>query len=175
MRPLTRSYLLLLLLGRLFLLVLPFLLGICLRSLRSPPFPLHAPTPAPISVSLAKVQLSLTLTLSSLMIWYSEQTALFLLLWANATPAYLPTAFFVALRLMSWSDGERYLRSLQSLVISLFLSLVPTLLFSRTGGVLYHLNSLTLGFPRFLPRNLCSLVMLVVFSLVYAATDTVFC
>ena len=42
MRPLTRSCLLLLVLGRLFLLVLRFLLGICLRSLWSPLFPLHA-------------------------------------------------------------------------------------------------------------------------------------
>ena len=42
MRPLTRSCFLLLVLGRLFLRALPFLLGICLPSLRSPPFPLHA-------------------------------------------------------------------------------------------------------------------------------------
>ena len=38
-----------------------------------------------------------------------------------------------------------------------------------------HLNSLTHRFPRFPPRNLCSLVMLTVCSLVFAATDTVFC
>ena len=49
-------------------------------------------------LSLAKVQLSPTLTLSSLMIWYSGQTALFLLLLARAVLAYLPTAFSVALR-----------------------------------------------------------------------------
>ena len=47
--------------------------------------------------------------------------------------------------------------------------------FFRTGGVLSHRNSLTHKFPRFPPRNLCSLVMLAVFSLVYAATDTAFC
>ena len=41
-------------------------------------------------------------------------------------------------RLMSWPDGQRYLRSLQSLVVSLLLSLVSTLVFSRTGGVLSH-------------------------------------
>ena len=34
-------------------------------------------------------------------------------------------------QLVSWSDGERY--------SSLLLSLVSTLLFSRTGGVLFHL------------------------------------
>ena len=66
-------------------------------------------------------------------------------------------------RLMSWPDRERYLRSLQSLVVSL-LSLVSTLLISRTGDVLSHRNSSTCRFPRFPPRNLCSLVMLAVFS-----------
>ena len=40
--PLARSCFLLLVLDRLFLLVLPFLLGICLRSGWSSPFPLHA-------------------------------------------------------------------------------------------------------------------------------------
>ena len=51
MRPLTRSCFLLLLLGRLFLLALPVLLGICPRSPWSPPFPLLAL--ALISLSLA--------------------------------------------------------------------------------------------------------------------------
>ena len=74
-------------------------------------------------------------------------------------------------RLMSWPDGERYLRPPQSLVVSFLLSLVSTLVFPRTGGVLFHLNFLTHRFPRFSPRNLCSLVMLAVFSVVYAATD----
>ena len=41
--------------------------------------------------------------------------------------------------------------------------------------MLSHLNSLTHRFPRFPSRNLYSLVTLAVFSLVYAATDTVFC
>ena len=84
---------------------------------------------------------------------------------------------------MSWPDGERYLFPQQSLVVSLLLSLVSTLLFSlvstllfsRTGGILSHLNSSTLRFPRFPPRNLCFYVRLAVFSLVYPATDTVFC
>ena len=78
-------------------------------------------------------------------------------------------------QLMSWLDGECYLRPLQSLVVSLLLSLVSILAFSRTGGVLSHLNFLTHRFPRFPLRNLCSLVMLAVFSLIYAATDTAFC
>ena len=50
-------------------------------------------------------------------------------------------------RLMSWPDGEQYFRPLQSLVISLFLYLVSTLVFSRTGSVLSHLNSSTHRFP----------------------------
>ena len=45
----------------------------------------------------------------------------------------------------------------------------------RTGGVLSHRSSLTHRFPRFPPRNLCSLVMLAMSSLVNAATDTAFC
>ena len=77
-------------------------------------------------------------------------------------------------RLMSWPDRERYLRPPQSLVVSLFLSLVSSLLFSWTRGVLSQPNSSTHRFPQFPPRNLCSLVMLAVFSLVYAATDTAF-
>ena len=77
-------------------------------------------------------------------------------------------------RLTSWPDGERYLRPPQSLVVFLFLSLVSTLFFSRTGGVLSHLKFSTPRFPRLPPKNLCSLVMLAVFPLVYAATDTTF-
>ena len=46
--------------------------------------------------------------------------------------------------MMSWPDGERYLRPPLSLVVSLLLSLVH----SRTGGVLSHLNSSTHRFPR---------------------------
>ena len=45
---------------------------------------------------------------------------------------------------------------------------------SRTGDVLSHRGILTHRFPRFPPRNLCSLVMLAVSSLVYAATYTAF-
>ena len=48
-------------------------------------------------------------------------------------------------RLMSWPDGERCLRPLQSLVVSLLLSLV----LSRTGGVLSYRSSLTHRFLDF--------------------------
>ena len=81
--------------------------------------------------------------------------------WSADTHFYRETT-----RLMSLPDGERYLRPPLSLVVSLLLS--------RTGGVRSHRNSLTRRFPRFPPRNLCSLVMLAVSSLVYAATDTAF-
>ena len=77
-------------------------------------------------------------------------------------------------RLMSWPDGNRYLLPLQSLVVSLLLSLVSALVCSWIGGVLSHQNSLTYRFPQLRPRNFCSLVMLAVPSLVFAATDTVF-
>ena len=66
------------------------------EALACPPFSLHAF--ALIPLSLAKVQLSPTLTLSSLIIWYSGLTALFLFLLANAALAYLQTALSVALR-----------------------------------------------------------------------------
>ena len=77
-------------------------------------------------------------------------------------------------RLMSLPDGVRYLRPPQSLVVSLLLYLVFTFVFSRTGGVLCLPNILTRRFPRFPLRNLCSLVMLDVSSLVFAAMDTAF-
>ena len=96
MRPLTRSCFLLLVLGRLLLLALPVLLGICLPLRSSPPFPLHAL--ALILLTLAKVRLSPILTLSLLITWYSGQTVLFLFLLARAAPASLPTAHSVALR-----------------------------------------------------------------------------
>ena len=96
MRPLTRSCFLLLVLGRLFLLALPVLLGICLCSRWSPSFPLHAL--ALISLTLAQVRLSPTLTLSPLMIWCFGLTALFLFLLARAARAFLPTALSVAPR-----------------------------------------------------------------------------
>ena len=266
MRPLTRSCFLLLVLGRLFLLVLPVLLGIFLPSWWSPPFPLHAL--ALIPLFLTKVRLSHTLTLCPLMIWCFGQTALFLFLFAKAALVFSPTALSVALRplfpfrhaqylqvfplkpapfctlfaglgstnksaifflfsyyltlvlssppcpilhlssylklcgrsgrncllspdlsgyngspdthfsrgttlLTSLPDGKRYLHPPLSLVVPL-LSFVSILVFSWTGGILSHLNSLTHRFPQFPPRNLCSLVMLAVSSLVFAAMDTAF-
>ena len=72
---------------------------------------------------------------------------------------------------MSWPDGERCLRLPRSFVVSLPLPIVSTLVLSRTGGVLSLQNIVTHRFPRFPLRNLCSLVILAVFSLVFAATD----
>ena len=59
-------------------------------------------------------------------------------------------------------------------LVSLLFSLVSTLVLSRTGGVLSHLNSLTHGFPQFSPKNLCTLVLFAMFSLVYAEADTAY-
>ena len=75
-------------------------------------------------------------------------------------------------RMMSWPDGEHYLRLLQSHALSLLLPLVSTLVFFRTGGILPLPSILTQRFPRFPLWNLCSLVMLAVSSLVFAAMYT---
>ena len=72
------------------MLVLSHLLGTCLPSLCSPPFPLHAPALIPLSHQDA--------ALSNVTIWCSGQTALFLFFLSQATLAYLPTALSVALR-----------------------------------------------------------------------------
>ena len=105
MRPFTcLSFLLLL--GRLFLLALPFLLGIFVPSRWSPPFLLHAL--ALIPLLLGKVRLSPTLTLSPLMIWCFGLTALFLFLLARAAPAFLPTALSVALMPLFPSRQAQY-------------------------------------------------------------------
>ena len=268
MRPLTRSCFLLLVLGRLFLLALPVLLGICLPSRWNPPFPLHAL--ALIPFTLAKVRLLPILTLSpphDLVLWtdgsvpvpfgkggsrvlancslcgteatlsfsagpvcssfsaeacailhalcWSRQhhkSAIFLLFFSCLTLALssppcpllhlscylklcgrsgrncllsppvlsgyngsLDTRFSRGTtQLMSLPDGERCLRPPQSLVVSLPLPLVSTLVFSWTGGVLSLQSILTHRFPQFSLRNLCSLVMLAVSSLVFAAIDTAF-
>ena len=67
-----------------------------LPSLWSVPFHLHAF--ALISLCPIKLRLSPTLTLSPLIIWYSGLTALFFFFLAKMTPAFLITAFSMALR-----------------------------------------------------------------------------
>ena len=74
-------------------------------------------------------------------------------------------------RLMMWPDGKCSWCPLPFLVVILLSFLVSTL-FSGSGSVLSHQNFLTRRFPRFPPRNLCSLDTLAVFSLVFVATDT---
>ena len=76
------------------------------------------------------------------------------------------------MRLMSWPDGERYLRSLQSLVVSL-LSFVSTLFsdWRRTVSSKFFDTQV----PSVSTEELVILVMFAVSSLVYAATDTAFC
>ena len=83
----------------------------------------------------------------------------------------LDTCFFwETVQLMSWPDGEHYSCSLQFLVVFFLLSLVSTHHFSLTGGILSHHNSLTHRFPRFPPRNLCSLITLAVCFFAFAST-----
>ena len=65
-------------------------------------------------------------------------------------------------RLMSWSDGERYSRPLQFLVVSPLISRIHSCLFSDWRRTVSS-------------KNLCSVVTLAVCSLVYAATDTAYC
>ena len=55
--------------------------------------------------------------------------------------------------------------------LSHLISRIHSCLFS---GVLSHQNSLTHRFPQFLRRSLCSLIMLAVSSLIFAATNTAF-
>ena len=76
------------------------------------------------------------------------------------------------MRLMSWPDGKRYLRPLQSLEVSLLLSLVSTLFsdWRRTVSSKFFDTQV----PSIFTEELYSLVTLAVFSLVYAATDTAF-
>ena len=256
MDPLTCLCFLLLVLGRLFLLALPFLLEICLSSQWSPPFPLHALALIPLSLprlthldslpphdlvlwteglvpfpfgkgssgvlvncSLCGTEATLsfsadqvcssfsaeacailhalaghgstnksaifplfssylTLVLSSLLCPFLHLSSYLKLCGRSDRNCLLSpstvlsnyngspnTHFFQGTtRLMSWPDGEHYSCPLQSLVVSLLLSLVSTLVFSWTGGV-----------PRFPLRNLCYLVMLAVSFLVYAAMNTAFC
>ena len=58
-------------------------------------------------------------------------------------------------RLMSWPDWEHHSCPLQSRVVSLFLPLVSSLLFSRTGGVLSHGIVIHTGFLDF-HRGTCA-------------------
>ena len=58
-------------------------------------------------------------------------------------------------RPMSWPDGERYLRPPQSLVVSLLLSLVSTLVFFRTGGVLSSVREKT-RVDKYFHRGTCA-------------------
>ena len=67
----------------------------CLPSRWSPPFPLHALALIPLSRQGAALAHLDSLTP---MIWYSGQTALFLILLKRAAPVFLPTTLSVALR-----------------------------------------------------------------------------
>ena len=146
LRPLTCSCFFLLLLRRLFLLAVPFLHEICLPSLWSSLFPLHAF--ALIFLSLAKVRCLLTLALSPLMIGCSKLMALFCFLLTKAARVYLPTALSVALRPLFHSLFKFLCRSLRHSACSLLVSAAPTslpllfsILLSDSRSVLTTLSS----------------------------------
>ena len=116
-------------------------------------------------LSLDKGWFSLTLTLSHHTIWCSGQTALFLFPLAKTALVYLPTALLETLKPLSTLRQVQYVQ----------VSVVSTLFFTRTQGILSHVNCSTPMFPRFPQKNLYSLVTHAVCSLVFAATDTAYC
>ena len=81
----------------------------------------------------------------------------------------------VITQMMSWPGGVGFCSHPLSHIVFLLLPLVSSLFFSWTGGALFYQNSLTFKFPQYRPRDTCFLVMLVVSSLVFTATDTAFC
>ena len=107
------------------------------------------------SLFLAKERLSPTLTLSPLMIWYSGQTALFLL--AKAAPVFLTIALSVALRPLFHFQQAQYVQvfplkpapfctlfaglgSTNKSAIFLLVSYYLTLVFSSPPCYLLHLS-----------------------------------
>ena len=77
--------------------------------------------------------------------------------------------------LIIWSGGVRYSCLFQSFAVSLLFASCTHYFLSRTGGVRSLLNSSIHRSPRFPLRNLRSLVMFAVSSLVFAAMDTTLC
>ena len=146
------------------------------------PAPVCSNFSAEVCAILARSLLDLAAP-TSLLLFFSSYLTLVL----SSLPSFLlPQTFWQELSSLScsiklhWVSGHSFLPGndaaykLARREALLAPSAIPcsffTLVFSRTGGVLSHLNSSTRSFPRFPPRNLCSLVMLAVFSLVYAAT-----
>ena len=95
MRPLTRSCFLLLSQGRFSLLVLSFLLGTCLPSLRSTPFPLQAPALILLSGQGAAFAHLDSFQSHDWVVWTNGS---FPFLLAKAALVSLPTTLSVALR-----------------------------------------------------------------------------
>ena len=75
---------------------------------------------------------------------------------------------------MSWPDWVPCSSHILTHIVS-YLPLVSTLFFSRTGGVLSHQNCSTQRLLQCSLMSLCFIVKLLVSSLDFAATDTVFC
>ena len=102
-----------------------------------------APTSLPLLFSSPTIALSLPLYPLLGLFFYHKLSGRDCLLSPPSRSSYngsLDTRFSRGTtRLMSWPDGERYSRPLQSPVASLLLSLVSTFIFSQSGGVLSHL------------------------------------
>ena len=130
LRPLIRSYLLLPLLGRPFLLAFPFLLGTCFPLLWSPPFPLDDPSLVPFS--LAKVRLSLSLTLSPSRSGALDRRLCFFSFWQGrlwCTCQLLSRWHWSRSFLFSWPSMLKFFRwSLRHSARSLLVSAAPTIL-----------------------------------------------
>ena len=111
-------------------------------------------------------------------LWHIWQELFFLLLLPGYNE-YLDTHISrITTQLMSIPRGLRYsysLHCLQSLVVSILLSLILPFLISRTVRVPSHVNSSMHRSTRFPLRVTCFLASLAVFSIVVAATDTASC
>ena len=105
MRPLTRSFFLLLFPGRLSLLDLPLLLGTCLPSLWIPPLLLHSDPPlSRQGMALAHLN---SLPPHDLVLWTDGSIPI---PFGKGGLAYLPTAFFVALRPLLFFRQAQYVQ-----------------------------------------------------------------
>ena len=112
------------------------------------------------------------LTLSGISDWNYSLSLSFLLSYNGSLVFHYS---WVMTRLISWPDDARSSSHLQS--HSVFPSCLSCSLFffSRTGGVLFYLNSSTHSFLQYRLRYSCLLVTFVGSSLTFATTVSAFC
>ena len=112
---------------------------------------------------------------SSHSLTYQAETIFSLLLFFDQTSGSQVSHFLqVITRPVSGPHGMRRLSHPQFCVISLLSSLAFTLLFSRTGDVRSHQNSLSHKSSQNPLKNMCFLVAHVVSNVVFAAMDTAY-